>query len=138
MKIWFVFILLPCMIYAQNSGNLKAVMDRFETDDGSVRIVLTNSEDNYDSRDDVYRGASTKISDRLAVYIFEKIPHGEHAVKVFHDEKDNEDLDTNFLRIPSEDYGFSNNAAATFGPPAWNQARIVFSAETDSILISVN
>jgi uncharacterized protein (DUF2141 family) len=138
MKIWFLLILLPCLVFAQNSGNLKVVMEGFETDDGCVRIALANSEDSYDSHDEVYRGASEKITAGVAVHIFENIPYGEYAVKVFHDENDNSDLDTNFLGIPSEDYGFSNNASGTFGPPAWDQARFFFSAELDSIQIYVD
>ena len=34
---------------------------------------------------------------------------GNYAVQVMHDENDNNKLDTNFLGIPSEGYGFSNN-----------------------------
>ena len=40
---------------------------------------------------------------------FSVLPEGVYAVQVMHDENDNDKLDTNFLGIPSEGYGFSNN-----------------------------
>ena len=43
------------------------------------------------------------------VYRFEDLPPGTYAVQVMHDENDNGKLDSNFLGIPSEGYGFSNN-----------------------------
>ena len=38
---------------------------------------------------------------------FEKLPPGRYAVAVFHDENGNGRIDTNFLGLPSEGYGFS-------------------------------
>lgn len=61
---------------------------------------------------------------------FENIPFGEYAIKVHHDEDGNNEMDTNFLGIPSEDYGFSNNASGTFGPADWEDAKFAF--ETDN------
>jgi uncharacterized protein (DUF2141 family) len=40
---------------------------------------------------------------------FADLPDGKYAVQVMHDQNDNNKLDTNFLGIPSEGYGFSNN-----------------------------
>ena len=35
---------------------------------------------------------------------------------------ENEKLETNFIGIPEEEYGFSNNARGTFGPPSFESA----------------
>ena len=40
---------------------------------------------------------------------FKDLPPGTYAVQVMHDENENNKLDTNFLGIPTEGYGFSNN-----------------------------
>ena len=37
-----------------------------------------------------------------------------------------DDFDTNFLGIPTENYGFSNNARGLFGPPNWEDAKFKF------------
>ncbi|MCF8413904.1 MAG: DUF2141 domain-containing protein, partial [Melioribacteraceae bacterium] len=56
----------------------------------------------------------------------DSLAFGEYAIKCYHDVNENRELDTNFFGIPSEDYGFSNNAPATFGPPSFEQAAFKF------------
>lgn len=43
---------------------------------------------------------------------FEGVPSGTYALVVLHDENMNGKLDTNWLGIPKEGYGFSNDAKA--------------------------
>lgn len=43
---------------------------------------------------------------------------GTYALKVFQDLNGNGKLDTGWMGIPKEPYGFSNNAMGRFGPPA--------------------
>ena len=59
-----------------------------------------------------------------------------YAIAVFHDANGNKYLDKNFLGIPTEKYGFSNNARGTFGPPYYSDAKFkVYSGQTLSITI---
>ena len=48
---------------------------------------------------------------------------GQYALTLFHDENNNERLDT-FLGIPREGFGFSRNPAIRFGPPKFKQVVI--------------
>ena len=56
-------------------------------------------------------------------------PKGELGIKVFHDVNGNGTLDTNWMGIPNESYGFGNSAQATFGPPSFEKAAVRFSGE---------
>lgn len=58
-----------------------------------------------------------------------QLPAGEYALRMFHDENGSGDMDTNILGIPTEPYAFSNNAGR-FGPPSFNDAKIVLSSAT--------
>lgn len=51
------------------------------------------------------------------------LPEGSLALSVFHDVNGNGKLDSNAMGIPKEPYGFSNNAAGTFGPPKFEKAQ---------------
>jgi len=55
----------------------------------------------------------------------ENIPPGEYAISIFHDENDNGKLDTNFIGIPKEPYGFSNNPVIKLRPPTFMEAKFV-------------
>ena len=52
---------------------------------------------------------------------FESVSECENAVSVFHDVNDNGKLDSNLPGIPVESCGFSNNAVAESGPPAYER-----------------
>lgn len=49
-----------------------------------------------------------------------QLPAGQYAIGVIHDSNSNNQLDTNFLGIPTEDYGFSNSA----NRPIFDKAKI--------------
>ena len=57
-------------------------------------------------------------------FTFSDLPLGPYALVVLHDENGDKDLDTNFFGSPTEQYGFSNNAERTFGPPSFEEARV--------------
>lgn len=42
---------------------------------------------------------------------------GSYALAIFHDANDNNEIDRGFTGIPTELYGFSNDARGMFGPP---------------------
>ncbi len=47
-----------------------------------------------------------------------KLEAGSYALAAYHDANDNKKIDKSFTGIPTEKYGFSNNARGTFGPPS--------------------
>jgi uncharacterized protein (DUF2141 family) len=54
---------------------------------------------------------------------FEGVPAGTYAVSVMHDENANGKLDQNFLGIPTEGYGVSNNHTHALSAPTWDESR---------------
>lgn len=61
-----------------------------------------------------------------------RLTPGRYGVSVFHDANSNETLDTGFLGIPTEGYGFSNDAAGSFGAPSWED--VAFDLDGDRAL----
>ncbi|MGB2959396.1 MAG: DUF2141 domain-containing protein [Bacteroidota bacterium] len=119
-------------------GDLTVIVKDLENDDGMVRIALSQSEEDYNSRGTPFRRASVPINERVARHTFTDIPYGEYAVKIFHDEDGDKELDTGLFGIPTEAYGFSNNASASFGPPDFEDARFLFNKKILTIEISVD
>ena len=69
---------------------------------------------------------NSTISDKEAVCEFSGIALGTYAVSVFHDENSNGKLDTNFMGIPREGVGASNDAKGHLGPPKFDAAAFRF------------
>jgi uncharacterized protein (DUF2141 family) len=122
----------------KRTGNLIIIITGLENDDGEILIAVSNSRENYESSDSVFIGVRVKIENRKAEYTFENLPFGEYAIKLFHDENLNGELDSNFLGIPTEDYGFSKNASGTFGPADYDDAKFLFEQTEMTMNISVD
>ena len=54
---------------------------------------------------------------------FKDIPYGDYTIKVFHDENDDIKMNTNWIGIPTEGVGISNNAIGTFGLQSYDKAK---------------
>ena len=63
-----------------------------------------------------------------------ELEEGTYSIGFFIDKNDNEKLDTNFLGIPKEQFGFSNDAMGRFGPPSFEAASFTLQEETVLIM----
>ena len=74
-----------------------------------------------------------------ATVSFPGLAPGSYAVSVIHDANGNGDIDLNAFGIPTEGWGFSNDARATFGPPSFDAAAVHVGADAPArIEITLN
>lgn len=106
---------------------------------GHVFCALYSSANGFpkDSQRAVQRDTSS-ISDRKALCEFSGLEPGRYAVSVFHDENSNGKLDTNFLGIPREGVGASNDARGHLGPPKFDAASFQFAGGRLNLKITIN
>jgi len=58
--------------------------------------------------------------------------NNDYAIRYYHDENDNASMETNLFGMPTEGYGYSNNAKANYGPVKY--AEIKFNLATETVL----
>ncbi len=133
--LFFLYTLIIPFAGASGGYDLTVTVDELRSDDGQVYIALFNNGTDYPKKE--YKVTKVKISNKKVVYTFSNIPKGTYAVSTFHDANANNKLDTNPVGMPKEDYGFSNNASSTFGPPSFDKASFALSKNT-SITIHVH
>jgi len=119
-------------------GRLEIIITGFSNNEGDCWFALDNSEEVYEGEDTVWIGKILPIKNRQVIVTIDSLKYGEYAVRVFHDENKNGELDTDFLGIPNEDYGYSNNASGWFGPPSWEKAKFIFNQPEMTIKIEVD
>jgi uncharacterized protein (DUF2141 family) len=78
-----------------------------------------------------------KIRNTAARCDFEAIPPGTYALAVIHDENSNGKLDTNLVGMPTEGYGFSNDAKARIVTPSFSAAAFPYNGQTLDTTISL-
>ncbi len=69
---------------------------------------------------------------------FLDIAPGTYALAVVHDENMNGKLDTNWLGIPTEGYGFSNDVTALFGAPSFSAASFLYNGQNLDLTIGLH
>lgn len=79
-----------------------------------------------------------KVRDRQARCDFEDIAPGSYALAVVHDENMNGKLDVNWLGIPVEGYGFSNDASALLGAPSFSAASFPYNGQNLEMTLSLH
>lgn len=79
-----------------------------------------------------------KIRKTQARCDFEDIPPGTYAMAVIHDENMNGKLDTNWLGIPTEGYGFSNDAQGVVGAPSFSAASFPYDGRNLDLTMSLH
>jgi uncharacterized protein (DUF2141 family) len=142
------FLLILCVAaashisYSQSSkkksGNILLSIAGLNNEKGYIKVGLFNSAQSFEGKTkEIFGGAILKIYSSKAQHIFPHVPYGEYAIKLFHDEDGDGEIDTNFLGVPTESYGFSNNAKALFGPPTFEKAKFTVSSDTVRVEIDV-
>lgn len=130
----------PFLMQAQTSQEnlIHVEIDGFHNDKGQVLCALYSSPIGFPKRaDKAIAHARSDISHGHAFCEFPGIASGTYAVSVFHDENSNGKLDTNFMGLPREGVGASNNAKGHFGPPKFDAAAFHFSGGRVDLKITI-
>jgi uncharacterized protein (DUF2141 family) len=104
----------------------------------SLTVEIVNLENNkgvvivdiVDQNEESVTDQSSKIVDKKCTMAFKDLKNGMYAIRFFHDENSNEELDMNFLGIPKEGFGFSNDAMGQFGPKDFSEWLFEVSGDT--------
>ncbi|MFC3123172.1 DUF2141 domain-containing protein [Agaribacter flavus] len=106
-------------------------IDGIKDNKGKLYIQLFKGEEDY--HNGKARAATIVTADSHSKTVtFNNIDAGEYALRFFHDENDNGQLDTNLFGLPSEGYGFSNDAKPNFGPVQYDEIKFVVDEATET------
>jgi uncharacterized protein (DUF2141 family) len=95
----------------------------------TLRIEITGIRDNtgkvmlqlFDETEKVIAQEMSDIKEKGCVIIIRNLKVGRYAVRFYHDENENQVMETNLAGKPTEGYGFSNNVIGRFGPPPFEK-----------------
>ena len=127
--------------FAQSScpGIHVTILD-IKNSTGTIDCAIFDSQIGYphDVLGSARQAMIIKVQEKEVRCDFERIPPGTYALAVIHDENMNGKLDTKWLGIPREGYGFSNGARALLGTPSFSAASFQYDGETLELTISLH
>ena len=112
---------------------------KLRSDKGGVMVALYNDASAYPGKaDKAVRKAYVTIKELQAHVAFKDLAPGEYAVSIIHDENGNQKVDSNFLGIPKEGLGASNDAKGFMGPPKYKDAKFDLRSDGQKIAVIVH
>ena len=123
----FLLLLSPAISFAEEAPNTATISMTLESDSkpkGNFVAALFTTEESF-LKDPVQSVSGPVQPDSTGTLVFENVEPGLYAISVFHDKDSDGKLDTNFIGIPSEPVGVSNNPKARMGPPRFEDAKFI-------------
>ena len=120
----------PIVEKGNESNVISITVKGIKGNKGNVRIGLFNSSKGFPVTGNQYKGYEFSVADKQGTFKIYNIPKGNYALGLFHDENANKKMDKNFLGMPTEAYGFSNDGRGTFSAPTYESARFYHDGNT--------
>jgi uncharacterized protein (DUF2141 family) len=130
----------PALAATCQAADLIVIVGNIQQDTGKVMLglFLNNPADFPKS---ISKGMSAAAKERDAQgrlrFTFSALPPGNYAATAYQDINGDDKLSTNLLKLPTEPYGFSNNARGAFGPPSFKDAAVTLGEENLTIEIQI-
>jgi uncharacterized protein (DUF2141 family) len=113
---------------AKLKNTLTVRIEGLRNDLGTVFVSLHDKKESFkDNKNPVLIGQARPVN-RSCTVVLENVVPGRYAVLFIHDENNNKKLDTSFIGIPKEGFGFSRDAMGRFGPPSFDDAAVAIPA----------
>ncbi len=135
---YVLFLFVVFSVSAVHAGELKLELDGKGMAGNQIRVAVysANAPEQFPSDQKYYRGVVYEAtSDQLIVRIPD-LHSGKYAVAAYVDSNRNGKQDKNFLGVPKEIYGISNDARGMFGPPDFAEA--AFDIGDNTVLKSIH
>jgi len=126
-KTTLLLLLLLTSVCAKAQYKLEIEIVNLSSDKGVVQLEL------LDENQKSMLGKKGSIENKRCIITIDNLPASKYAVRYIHDENSNDKLDTNWMGIPSEGYGFSNNAYGSFGPKSFDEW--LFEVKSDTRIV---
>lgn len=135
-----IFTNLPALTFAQSPCNgIHVKILNIRNSSGSIACGLFESPDGFPT--EYLRCASnimiTKVRDKQVSFDFHDIAPGTYALVVVHDENVNGKLDTSWLGVPKEGYGFSNDAKSFLSAPSFSATSFQYDGQNLDMTIKI-
>ncbi len=132
----FILILAVHGAIAQNEPALTVHVSKVKDMKGFMMIAVYDSADKFLTKELVV-GAKVEVADKVVTHRFEGLPYGNYAISVYHDVDSDGTLATNFMGIPKEPYGFSNDGVNMLGVPSFKRSVFAYDRPEQEISIEL-
>ena len=119
----FLCVLFPLLSWGQSHA-LSITVENVKTGDGEIYVAIYDKAETFLKSSKYYKAQKFPAKAGQTICKFDDVPSGTYAISIYHDINSSKRLDTNWMGIPSEPYGFANNAKGFLGPPKFEDCLV--------------
>ncbi len=119
--ILFSAVAMSFVAMCSNAADLTVKVEGVRNSKGQVRLAVFDNVGEFPGGIELL-GRDVPSTRGSVVVHFNNINQGKYAIAIHHDENNDGEMNTNFIGLPEEGYGFSNNAKVFFSPPSFKSA----------------
>ena len=106
-------------------GTLIIEFSGLNKNKGKVLAGLYNDSKKFPKENKALRNLKAEPVNKKCIIKTTDLPYGDYAIAAMHDENESGNMDFNFIGLPTEIYGFSNNKRpGLLGPPNFKACMI--------------
>ncbi len=128
-KYILLFFCFISVAYAQSvKYRLTITVSGIQKVSGNIEIALYNNAEDFPKDNMVYLSKTVPVKDNKVDCSF-YVSQRYYAIALYHDENSNKKNDKNFLGIPIEQFGFSNNAKPKLKAPSFESCKFLLNKD---------
>jgi uncharacterized protein (DUF2141 family) len=118
-----LLLLISLLFYTDSTPQNKIVVKvaNFKNNKGVCTVCLYDNAKAFAGKGNPVKCSTVIITGKIAEAVFENVAEGTYAVSVIHDANSNNKFDTNFIGIPTEGYGASQNKLPFAAAPKFDE-----------------
>lgn len=128
-----IILIFSSLLY---SAQITVVVENIKKDEGKVFVGLFKPDEDFPKREKRLKGGPVIPKNQKVSMTFTDVTSGEYAISTHHDINSNDAVDKNFMGMPKEPYGFSNNQYGPFGKPDHKKSTIIVKAD-DTLTVKI-
>lgn len=120
----FIIAMTLMLNHCVAQGGLVINIHNIKSSKGNIMLAVYDNSSGFMNKESTYANRIIPATQGSIQCTLAEVKCGSFAVAVYHDSNSNGKLDKNMFGIPTEYYGFSNDARGKFGPPKFSDCQI--------------
>lgn len=123
MNILLLYIALFTSFIPKDNPELTVQITNIKILKGEIIIGVFNTDVDFLKEGVAIKNYSIPVNKNSETLVIKDLPKGDYAISLYHDENSDNECNRNFLGIPKEGYGFSNNVKPKFSAPSFKDCK---------------
>jgi len=132
-SILFLFVIAVHGMASAQNHRLTLNIEGIEEVKGTMEIGLFNNSDDFLETGSEFRVISIPVDSTTVIAVFDSLPQATYGISLYHDLDSSGEINKNFIGVPTEPWGISNDAYRMLAAPRWQEA--VFTMDADKTIV---